>query len=56
VLVLAVADEVAFTIWGANVTPHRAFAPALAALCAGLLSGRAIAVTIRIPYAPNEEP
>ena len=55
-LVLAAADEVAVAIWGGGMSPHRALAPAIAALCGGLLTGRAIAVTIRIPYAPNEEP
>ncbi len=56
VLVLAAADEVAIAIWGSGMSPHRALAPALAALCGGLLTGRAVAVAIRIPYAPNEEP
>jgi FtsH-binding integral membrane protein len=56
VLVLAAADEVAVAVWGNSMSPHRALAPAVAALCGGLLTGRAIAVAIRIPYAPNEEP
>ena len=56
VLVLAAVDEVTLVIWGTGVVPHSAFPPGLAALCAGLLSGRAIAVAIRIPYAPNDEP
>lgn len=56
VLVLAAVDEMAVAIWGVRMSPHRALAPAIASLCGGLLTGRAIAVAIRIPYAPNEEP
>ena len=56
VLVLAAADEIAIAIAGTGMSPHHALAPAVAALCGGLLTGRALAVAIRIPYAPNDEP
>jgi hypothetical protein len=55
-LALAVALEVAIAIWGEAIVPHRAIPSAVAALCAGLLTGRAVAVVIRVPYAPNDEP
>ncbi|MFI5002218.1 MAG: hypothetical protein ACHQK9_20235, partial [Reyranellales bacterium] len=55
-LPLAVALEIAIAIWGEGVSPHRALPSAIAALAAGMLTGRAVAVVIRVPYAPNEEP
>jgi hypothetical protein len=55
-LALAVALEIAIAVWGEGILPNRAIPSALAALCAGLLAGRAVAVVIRVPYAPNEEP
>lgn len=55
-LALAVAHEVAIAILGNVVAPWHIFAPALSALCAGMLAGRATAVAVRIPHAPNDEP
>jgi hypothetical protein len=54
-LMLAVALEVLIAVFGTVVSPYHAFPSAVAALCAGILLGRAVAVAIRIPHAPDYE-
>ncbi|MFI5001283.1 MAG: hypothetical protein ACHQK9_15505, partial [Reyranellales bacterium] len=55
-LALAVAHEVSIAVLGKIMAPYHLLAPAVAAACAGMLLARAVAVAIRIPTSPNDEP
>lgn len=55
-IALAVAYEIAIALWREVLSPSRAAPSTAASLCAGMLTGRAVALVLRIPHAPNEEP
>jgi hypothetical protein len=52
-LIAAVLLELAGAFLGPMATPVREFAPEIAALCAGILTGRACAIAFRWPRVPH---
>lgn len=54
-IALAVAYEIAIALWGNFLSPTRELPSTAASLCAGMLTGRAVALVLRIYHAPNEE-
>ena len=54
-LLIGVALEVLFAVVAKFAPSYHVIPGAVVALCAGMLAGRAVAVAIRIPQAPNDE-